>query len=248
MLWLGLCFASLVALPAAIYVSYLTGFKTNAVPYILGSGLLHALYFIFLAKAYEKGDLSTVYPLARGTGVLGTALLARILLHETISALGFFAVASVLMGILLIITQSTPRNWGSLRFALLEGLSIIGYSLTDKAGISIINPIIYICLMFLVTALLLGPWVLCHYHEKMVEAWQKQKKSALVIGSGSLGTYLMVLYAFRISNVSYVVAAREFSVVIGTLLGVAVLKERFTLTKGVSITAITLGLVLMKMA
>jgi uncharacterized membrane protein len=79
-------------------------------------------------------------------------------------------------------------------------------------------------------------------------AYQHLKTAICLIGMGSICTYLLILFTFRLGQVSYIVAVREFAVVIGALLGFLVLKERFTLGKFLGIVAITIGLVLVKMA
>ena len=69
-----------------------------------------------------------------------------------------------------------------------------------------------------------------------------------VIGFGSIVTYLLILYAFRLGNVSYAVAVREFAVVIGAALGIIFLHEKLTMPKIIGICLIMAGLILIKMA
>lgn len=247
-LWIGLCFSSIISLPAAIIAAVLTSWSVAALPYTLASGVIHAFYFFFSALAYKKGDISIVYPIARGTGVAGTSILAYFFFKETITHLGFFAIASIVTGIALIGLKISKESNLSIVYALLEGLMIVGYSLNDKLGVGLLNPIIFISIMDLVTAMCLMPYVLYYHRDSLKNSWEEEKKYSLIIGLGSLGTYLLILFAFRLGQVSYVVAAREFSVAIGSVLGFVFFKEPYTLRKGLGIAAITMGLILTKVA
>jgi len=130
--WLGLCFTSLLLLP----VVWLAGLPVDpaGLPYIVATGLIHTAYFGLLAASYRHGEMSVVYPLARGSGVAGTALVAALFLNEPVSWLGALGVVSVSAGILLLglrelIQRSTPH---ACLLALLVGLTIVGYSVVDR--------------------------------------------------------------------------------------------------------------------
>jgi uncharacterized membrane protein len=102
--------------------------------------------------------------------------------------------------------------------------------------------------MFLLTAALLAPVVLRRKRAAILSVWQRCKYHALLIGLGSFGTYLVVVTAFQFSNVSYVVAAREFSVVISVLLGYFVLQKSVSMARWLSLATITIGLGLLPWA
>jgi uncharacterized membrane protein len=108
--------------------------------------------------------------------------------------------------------------------------------------------VIYISGMFSLAALLLTPYVLHAHRVACLYAYRHLKTAIGLIGVGSLCTYLLILFTLRMGPVSYIVAVREFAVVIGSILGFVVLKERLTVRKGIGIVAITLGLVLVKVA
>lgn len=90
------------------------------------------------------------------------------------------------------------------------------------------------------------PAMLRRYPERLWTEGRRLWRSALLIGGGGAGTYLIILYAYTLGPVSYIVAMREFAVVIGVGLGVAFLKERLTLRKALGIGAIVAGLILLK--
>ena len=109
------------------------------------------------------------------------------------------------------------------------------------------NPVLYIWAMFSIAAICLAPIVFLTEPATLREVWKKTKWESGFIGLGSIATYLLVLYAFRLGNVSYAVAVREFSIVIGVALGVVFLGEKLTMRKLAGITAITFGIILIKM-
>lgn len=248
-LWLGMWFASALCLPAVFLVPPGSGSLTAGWPFIAATGLTHSLYFLMLAKAYEDGEISVVYPVARGTGVGGTALGAWLLIDEKLTFPGAVGIVTVLLGIILLGlggVRSRQRR-RSIPYALIVGASIAVYSVVDKLGVSLVHPVHYVFSLFVIPGVILSPYVLLRHRSAVVRTWRGMKKYAFLAGPGSMATYLLVLYAMRIGKVSYILAVREFSVVIGALLGVLFLGERFGWHKGVGIGAVVLGLVLVKL-
>ncbi len=248
-LWLGTWFASVLCLPAVCLVPLGSGALTAGWPFIAATGLTHSLYFLMLAKAYEEGEISVVYPIARGTGVGGTALAAWMLIDERLTVPGVVGIATVLLGVILLglggVSGRERRR--SIPYALIVGASIAVYSVVDKLGVAYVHPVHYVFSLFVIPGVILSPHVLLRHRPAVVRTWRGMKKYALLAGPGSMATYLLVLYAMRIGKVSYILAVREFSVVIGALLGVLFLGERFGWQKSVGIGAVVLGLVLVKL-
>ena len=249
-MWLGVCLAAVVSWPCAWLMYEAAASSPSVWMYVGATGILHVWYFALLAKAYEMGEMSVVYPVARGTGVAGTALIAWLYLHESISWPGWLGISTICTG-----TALLGYSVGGQRdhvtayvHALLVGASIIGYSIVDKQAVGIIHPVVYISGMFTVTAGLLAPYVLFYKRAACWYAVRHLPGYIGLIGIGSIGTYLLILFAFRLGPVSYIVATREFAVVVGALLGFVVLKERLTARKLLGIVAITLGLILVKLA
>src|SRR5262249_16325780 len=87
------CLAALLYLPASLAVLWAPGLPWSALPFVIGTVLLHAVYFFALGRAYQSGDLSLVYPIARGTGVALAATLALYVFGERLSPLGTLGVA-----------------------------------------------------------------------------------------------------------------------------------------------------------
>jgi drug/metabolite transporter (DMT)-like permease len=249
-IWLGVCLASVLSWPFALLVYQPGKLTLDVLPYIIATGVLHAWYFGFLARSYAVGEISLVYPIARGTGVAGTALVACVLLREALSVYGIIGILAICAGtgIIGFSKRDHQDDVAAYLHALLVGSIITSYSVVDKVGVGRVHPVIYISGMFSLSALLLAPYVLRRHKTACLYAYRHLKKDICLIGVGSICTYLLILFAFRLGQVSYIVAAREFAVVIGSILGFVVLKERLSARKVIGIAAITLGLVLVKMA
>lgn len=250
--WLSLWISGALVLPVSAGLAWqadaasLLRWENLQLPLL--SGLIHWGYFTLLARAYRAGGIATVYPVARGSGIALTALFAPVLFDETLTPTGGGGIGLILAGLLLSARRAhnEPLNRPALRDALAVGVTICLYSLVDKAGVSRLNPVYYINILYLTAAILMTPTMLRRYQERLWTEGRQLWRSALLIGGGGVGTYLVILYAYTLGPVSYIVAMREFAVVIGVALGVIFLKERFTLRKALGIGAIVIGLMLLK--
>jgi uncharacterized membrane protein len=206
-----------------------------------------AVYFFAVAKTYEHGDISVVYPIARGSGIAGTAIIACLSLQEKISSVGTVGILLISLGTFLLGLTNIHQKRG-IFFSLLVAVMIIGYSIVDKLGVGIIHPIGYIFGLVLLTTVFLAPYILINKRQELLSALKNMKKYSLIIGLGSGGTYLIILFVFQMAPVSYVVAARELAVAIGALLGFIFLKEQFSPQKALGVMGIVIGMILIKMA
>ena len=206
---------------------------------VLISGLVEALYFSTLTRAYALGDLSQVYPLARGSAPLFVLVWAILLLGERPSLLGAGGILLIASGLYLV-NLPTLTEWhrpmrgfasAAARWALLTGLLISIYSAIDKVGVRYIEPIPYLYLFLAVTWLALSvQWfnpdrrvALRAELRPNIRRRLAYAAAVAVLGSAAYG---LVLLALRLSPVSYVSPVRELSVVIGAWLGVRFMGER----------------------
>jgi drug/metabolite transporter (DMT)-like permease len=249
-MWLGVCLATVLSWPCALLLYDAATSWHTLLFYVCATGILHAWYFALLAKAYALGEISVVYPVARGTGVAGTALVAWLWLHDTISWPGLLGICAICTGTALVGYSVSGQREHFLAYvqAVLVGGIITGYSIVDKQAVGAVHPVVYISGMFTITAGLLAPYVLHYKRAACVYAMRHLRGYIGLIGIGAIGTYLIILFAFRFGPVSYIVATREFAVVVGALLGVLILKEPLSPRKALGIMAITLGLILVKLA
>ncbi|MBI4765293.1 MAG: EamA family transporter [Deltaproteobacteria bacterium] len=248
--YLSLLIASVLFFPFLLTLSVSDIFNPRAFPYVLATGTIHAVYFFALAKAYEHGDISSAYPIARGTGVAGTALTAYFFLNEAINLFGLLGIGSISLGTLFVGWKHSQQQgfFKGLLFALLVGATITGYSIVDKLGVGIMSPVAYIFGLWIFATLWLTPYVFVYRRRELALAWKDYKKYSFIIGAGSLATYLLILFIYRIAQVSYVVALRELAVAFGAVFGFIFLGEKPTRLKIVGITLIVLGMIAIKMA
>lgn len=206
------------------------------VPYLLVSGLAETVYFLGLGKAYESGDLSIVYPVARSSPVFVT-IAAAIFLGETISLTGLLGILVIFIGVYVLHLKGMTRDdlvapirylmSGSSRYAMIAALGTTVYSITDKLGVTTVDPLLYsFWLGFSVT----GMMIIVTIRRKGIQAIKDEFSSPIRITFAGLlmrGGYMMVLYAMSLVQVSYILALRQISVVLGALMGVVFLEESY---------------------
>ena len=196
------------------------------------SACLHIGYYFLLTRGYREGDLSLVYPLARGTGPLLTVIGAILIFDEDPSTLAIAGTLFIVAGIIAIAwpVQGHPvSHLGvSVAYALATGASIAAYSLWDKQGLEHLSPVVYGAGIDIVRLAIFAPFVLAAASGRTAarDAWVHQRRAVLAVGLLSPGAYMMVLAAMTLAPVSYVAPAREISIVFGAILGARLLGER----------------------
>jgi drug/metabolite transporter (DMT)-like permease len=249
-LWYGLALVNIPLLVFSLYEVFAAGIDSRGLVPAGISALAHAGYFLTLSYNYSQGGgISTVYPLSRGTGVLGTVLLAYFIFGEAIHPLAAFGITAVCAGILAIAfakKDNGERRIGPSLIALATGLCIVVYSLADTQGVRFVKPLVYNTILNCAAIL---PLVRLAHPEGRAAAWKLVRghiRETLVIGVGCTGTYVLILSALRFERASYIIALREFSVVIAALLGFIFLREKPAPLKIAGIIFITAGIFLIK--
>jgi drug/metabolite transporter (DMT)-like permease len=230
--WLFDSLSVLVCLPLAIVQVIVQPWPLGPLEwtFVVGSGVLHLAYFLLLGQGYRWGDLSLVYPLARGLGPMLATIAAIALLGERPTPLALFGAA--LIGIGVFVLAGDPRRLHSsgakrsVVFALLTGVVIAGYTLWDKQAVSAVQmpPVLYFYLFTVVRAMLLTPLAMQRW-PSVKEDWRLRRQHALGIAVLSPVSYILVLYALAISPVSYVAPAREIGILLGAFMGARWLSE-----------------------
>ena len=217
---------------------------------VLLSALFETGYFLALSAAYRIGDLSLVYPLARGTAPIVVAPLAVLLLGERPSVQGVAGIALVVLGIFashvahLRAGAASPETRRAIGLALVTGLMTAGYSLVNKVGVSLVPVPIYSGSVFAVNVVLFA-LVLRRRGVPLPIGRDARWGPMAAIGASMMTTYMAIMLAMTLAPVSYVVAAREVSIVFGAALGALVLRERHPLSRVVGAVIIFAGLALM---
>ncbi len=208
------------------------------------------LYYWSLISGYRCGDISTVYPIARGFAVSGTAACAFLFLKEDISAFGGIGVLIIAAGVITISIQRKLKksDLKAVKYALFVGSAVIFYSIFDKIAVDYAHPVVYMNMKDLYAISIMTPFVFRRGFKEMKETVKVSWKYSALIGYGSVGTYLLVLFAFTLERAGYVSAVREFSIVIGSIFGFTFLNEKITANKIAGIMCIITGLVFIKFA
>lgn len=246
-------------LPAFVFMVGRQPIPLEAWLAILASGVIHTFYFASLARGYSVGDLSLVYPLARGTGPLLVPVWAALFLGERPTATGLAGILAVVGGVYVL--HLRELSWRGLlapllsirtratRSALLTGVLISIYTTVDKIGVTHAEPFVYMYLFSALYSLLYTPFVLTTSGWLAVRAeWRLNARSILVVGFLVVFTYTMVLFAMTMSHVGYVAAARESGVVIGAAMGTVLLRESYGRAKLGGSILIAIGIAMIAMA
>ena len=252
-IWWFLLLSAIIYIPMLLYFLPGVSIPPGGWFCIVASGLIHGVYFGCMGGAYQRGDLSLVYPLARGSGPLFVPMLAVVLLGEEIALLGGIGILFIIGGVYCVHLRSftgaaflepfRALRGGASLWALFTGLAIAFYSLVDKVGVGLVYPPVYIYIMMLVTWLVITPWVLIRERHGLKSEWRRHKGAIVVVGFLSAFTYLMILFALTMSKVSYVAAVREVSIVLSAYVGIVYLGEKHGRQKLLGAVLITLGVI-----
>jgi len=240
--WLTSFLSTALYIPIVIALSVSTPTRFHDVrvdlAMIAGTGILHVIYFVLLQRSYRFSEFSLVYPLARGTGPLVTALAAITLFGERLAPLQYAGIAIIVVAIFVIAggranRSSAPGRTRSLRrslgYGLMTGLAIASYTLWDKRAVSVlaISPILYDFGRTVSQTLLLAPTVLRSKEKRDVlwTTWSQFRREAFGVAILSPLAYVLILYALTRAPVSLVAPLRESSIVIGAFMGAQILKE-----------------------
>ncbi|QUQ72509.1 EamA family transporter [Kutzneria sp. CA-103260] len=179
-----------------------------------GTAVLHVCYGTVLQRGYAVGDLSVVYPLARGTGPLLSVLVAVLFLGEHPGWLGLVGALLVVVGVLVIGTGKATS--AGIFYGVLTGAMIAAYTLWDAHAVTAlaVPPLIYFGAGSIGESLLLLPTAL-RAKASVVALWRAHRREVLAVGLLSPLAYLLVLYALQMAPVSLVAPAREISIVLG---------------------------------
>lgn len=241
--WGQFLFGGLVFLPLLLVIGLP---DLGAVwPYLLITGCVHIVYVGGLVRAYDLGEFSLVYPLARGTGAVLAALGGVLLLGDHLNAAAWLAVGVVAIGLMTLAGpasgEATAIGW-----ALLTALAIGAYTTADAAGSRASDGVAYGLASILATAVSLSVVGVARgrlpvFVESARFAWRRY----LVAGVCLTVAYTLVMVAVRYAPVGYVAVLRESSVVIGAAVGWLMLGERLGGRRLASSAVVACGLALL---
>ena len=238
-------FSAIFVTPALFFVPLPDG----AWWFLGGTALVHALYELLLVKSYESAAFNAVYPVARGTGPLFTAIGAILFLHEHPPALQLLGITFICGGVISIgmSHRATEGAMKGIAFALATGLTIGLYTLIDASGVrAVANPFSYVLWFFVAhgfCVLVTAPGI--RGRAVIVEA-RRQWKLGLLLGALSITTYGLAMLAYRFGATAQLAALRETSVLFGTALAMSFLDEQMTLRRWIAAAGIAAGAILLQ--
>jgi drug/metabolite transporter (DMT)-like permease len=203
--------------------------------YAIASGLLEALYIVFLVNAYRLADFSLVYPVGRGAAPAFLALWSFLFLGERQAPLGLAGIGLIVLGLVVIggypLFRDRRLDKNGLRSIFLSlgvALMISIYSVIDGAAVKIMEPAGYTVLILALSAVFLLPMTLLQVRPAAITVlWKAEYKRIIAGGFLMVFTYLLVLWAYSFGAVSYAGAVRESSVVLAALAGWLWLGEEY---------------------
>ncbi len=223
-------------------------------------------YLITLVRGYAAGDLSLVYPLARGSAPILVTLWSALFLRERLPAAGYLGVGLMVVGIFVVSRQPNLVSGLSLErrqsgkgrgampavlWALASGFFVSVYSVLDKIIVNSVPPLVYNFWVYAGIAVAWAPFVWLRDRQAMTRNFAELRENYVRVVVGSMmtvGAYVVVLLALTMTSASYVVAGRGTSVIIGALLGWLALHEGFGRVRVLGAMLMVAGLAILAFA
>ncbi len=235
------CLAALFFLPAL---------EAAAWPFVIASAVVHYIYYGCLIAAYRHGDLSQVYPIARGAAPPLVAVGAWTFAGEALNAMEMAGVLIVSAGIMSLAWRRSPgAHDGEIKaigFALLTAASVGLFLLADGMGVRRSGfALSYICWLFVLEGFPLLGFTLWARRGRIKAAFGPHLKLGAFGGLIAGVSYGIAIWAMGVGPMAHIVAVRETSVLIGAMIGALVLKEPFGRTRIAAAAAVACGAVLL---
>lgn len=252
--WLSEVFGVLMYSVAFIFLFRAHGISSNGVVLAAFCGLFLAGYVFFLSKSYQHADFSKVYPLAKITPLF-TMFIGLLYLGESIKLAGLVGIVLIVLGVYTIHLNDlrnffepikSLRHKGSI-FALLTAIVSAGYGLFSKLGVKNENPFVFVYVAFAFTVLFYAPLLL--FKTANIRSQVRQyKKEIIKIGICDMFGYSLVLIALSLSQLSYVFALRQMSIIFSVLLGIFVFNEGYGRTRIIASFILCAGIVMISIS
>lgn len=222
----------------------------ESLPYLAVGILLHVGYQLFLLQSYRMGDLTQVYPIARGSAPLMVALFSVAVLKVDLTPLELVAIAVIGAGILsltLVRHADGQRHGNAALLALMTGCFIAAYSLVDGVGARLAGTALgFYSWLTIGNGLVMAFYLMIVSPFVLRDIARKGRGVFLIGGGASFVAYALVTWAFTQAPIALVTALRETSIVFALLIGVLIFKERLDLAKVFSTMATLAGVILLR--
>jgi drug/metabolite transporter (DMT)-like permease len=250
---LSMCAVVLGHMPIALCAVFFVPFPDVAsLPY-LGAGIaLHLGYQFFLLRAYRSGDLTQVYPIARGAAPLIVAGVSILFLGVTLQPtelLGVAVIAAGIISISLVRQGNGARNLHAAQLALVTGCFIAAYSLVDGIGARLAGTSLgFYSWLSIGNGILFAAFTARSAPHLLPRVFTTGLRTFVIGGAASFVAYALVIWAFTQAPIALVTALRETSIVFALLIGVGFLKERLDLAKVLSTMITLFGAAILRIA
>jgi drug/metabolite transporter (DMT)-like permease len=212
-------------------------------PYLVVTSLLQLTYFLLLTAAYDRAELSFVYPIARGSAPVLVLLTGVIVLNEGASTAQVGGVLLVATGVFLVRGIRGPAAVGDLVLAFAIAGCIAAYTLIDQKGVRYASPVVYQELSMIPVTI--GFLALALRRRGAGAVRSAVGPANVAAGLATFGAYILVLAALSRASAASVAAVRETSVVIATALAAPLLHERVGVARLAGAMLVVVGVALL---
>ena len=221
-------------------------------PYLVASSVIHLFYFAGLAEAYRTGDLGQVYPIARGTAPLMTAVAGTFIVGEHLGVWAWGGIVALAFGVLLLSLRGgrdlAKLDRRAVGFALFTAVTICVYTVVDGIGARLAgNPVSYVLWGFIGICVCLAPYALWRNGHRLLADLAHFWQRGLAGGALQVVSYGVALWAMTLAPIAIIASLRETSVLFGALIAVLVLKEPLRAVRVAAALLIVTGLVLIRL-
>jgi drug/metabolite transporter (DMT)-like permease len=248
---------------AALVVAVIAGFfgvplmvtlpmpPAEAWPYIVASSLIHVGYFVLVGFAYRSADLGVAYPLTRGSAPLMTAIVAFLLIGETIAWNGWLAIILLATGIVTLSIDALLRgglSWRAAAAVTTNAGVIVTYTLVDGLGARVAGSgLIYGGYMIVGTGLCVLAYAVIMTRRAFFREAKKIWLPGLLAGALVLPSYGIALWAMTLAPIGLVASLRETSVMFAAFIGAYFFNEKFGPRRWIAVSLIVAGIVLLRL-
>jgi drug/metabolite transporter (DMT)-like permease len=220
-------------------------------PYLAGSVIVHHAYYLSLGYGYRFGDLSHVYPIARGIAPPLVACAAWAFAGESMGLLGLVAILIISAGIVSLAFTDDGRLAAlkPLLLGLVNGVTIAAYTLFDGlGGRASSNVLGYIAWLFVISSVPFSVIIAYRYRHRLGPALAGSWRPAALGGALSVVAYGLVIWAMTLTPMAAVSALRETSVIIAALIGTRLLREPFGTRRVLAAGLVAIGVILLQVS
>lgn len=215
-------------------------------PWVIAAGCTHFAYKFFLTYAYEQGDLSRVYPIARGAAPMIVAVVGAVFLSDVLQLPEYLGILTLGFGILLmargVFTDGESRRL--LPFAIGSACATASYTLIDGLGARVSgDAVAYVGWIFIVDGALFATGMVALKGRGMLAGGAREWTLGAAASVASYGAYAISVWAMTVAPIALVAALRETSILFAVMIGWLLFGERMNPLKAVAAVLIVLGVI-----